>query len=155
MSLVRFIICRGHAASCKSVAAPLDISKRWPFSSFPALNLAARVVVFMHLHRQPRYLHLSYMLEMACNFRCECVTVLRSSGVQVRMHMLCVQLRVPRTRQSPCHIGCIPTVIAFVVYQHLRSYQFTFTQAPLLLFLHQLKSTPRIIITSCLLLVLS
>ena len=90
---------------------------------------------------------------MICNFRRERVPVLRSSGVQVRVHMLFAQLRVPRTRQSPCYIGCVLTVIAVVVYQRLRSFQFTFIQAPFLLFLHQLKSTPRLII--CLLLALS
>ena len=86
------------------------------------------------------------MLEMACNFHREWVIVLRCSGVQVRVHMLCVQ--------SPCYICCVPTIIAVVVDHRLSSFQFTSIPAPLQLFLHPLKSTHRII-TSCLFLVLS
>ena len=119
MSTVRFIICRGHAASCEIVAASLDVSKRWSSSSFPALNLAARAAGFMHLHSQLYSSHLSCILEMTCNFRHERVIVLRSFGVQVRVYMLCVQLQVPQTRQSPCYVGYVPTTIAVVVDQRL------------------------------------
>ena len=125
------------------------------FISRTQRSCARRTLVFMYLHRQRRSSHVSCMLEMICNLRLERVTVLRSSGVQVRVHMLCVQLRVPRTRKSPCYIGCVLTVIAVVVYQRLRSFQFNFIQAPFLLFLHQLKPTPRLVITSCLILGLS
>ena len=83
MSIVRFIIFRGHAALYKTVAAPLDVSKRRALSSCPAFNLVARAMVFMYLHRQLRCSHVSCLLETTCYFCHGSVTVLQTSGVQV------------------------------------------------------------------------